>query len=471
MTDLPPGWAVATLAELVDPDGVFVDGDWVESKDQDPDGEVRLVQLADVGEGEFRDRSNRSLTQSKATELRCTFLAPGDVLIARMPDPLGRACIYPGTGRPAVTVVDVCIIRATTIDHQWLMWALNSPQVRGQILEFQSGTTRKRISRGNLAKVKLFVPPLAEQLRIVASLDEGLAGVARASVAAGRAEVLARHLDKSLLEAVADGSLMPGSSTWPVVSIGEHALVQGGIQKQPKRRPVLNKFPFLRVANVLRGTLNLSEIQETELFEGELERYSLSDGDLLVVEGNGSFEQIGRAARWRGEVVDCVHQNHLIRVRPSTTLDPAFLELVWNSPVVIRQLRQVASSTSGLHTLNTAKIRAIRIPLPPLPLQASLVKEAEQLRSHLEAAVVSAKSAMIRSARLRRRLLSDASAGRLVEQDPNDEPASELLVRIAAKRAAALPKQQARSRRAQEELAAPLTRVTGDNYQQEALPL
>ena len=88
-SNLPEGWAVTTIPDLIAETGVFDDGDWVESKDQDPLGEVRLVQLADVGDGEYRNRSSRFLTQAKADELRCTALQPGDVLIARMPEPLG----------------------------------------------------------------------------------------------------------------------------------------------------------------------------------------------------------------------------------------------------------------------------------------------------------------------------------------------------------------------------------------------
>src|SRR5690242_5616822 len=98
-----------SLANLLQ-DGVFIDGDWVETKDQDPNGDVRLIQLADVGDGVFRNRSSRFLTMAKAKELRCTFLEPGDILIARMPEPLGRACIFPGVDQPAVTAVDVCIL-------------------------------------------------------------------------------------------------------------------------------------------------------------------------------------------------------------------------------------------------------------------------------------------------------------------------------------------------------------------------
>ena len=96
MSELPPGWELGVIGDVLGGASIFSDGDWVESKDQDPKGDVRLIQLADVGDGVFRDRSNRFLTTSRARELRCTVLSRGDVLIARMPDPLGRACLFPG---------------------------------------------------------------------------------------------------------------------------------------------------------------------------------------------------------------------------------------------------------------------------------------------------------------------------------------------------------------------------------------
>jgi type I restriction enzyme S subunit len=112
-------WQIGSIAELAGSGGLVTDGDWVESKDQDPDGEVRLIQLADIGDGVFLNRSHRFLTLEKARQLRCTFLQPGDMLIARMQDPLGRACIFPGVGQPAVTAVDVFVWRRdnTGADH------------------------------------------------------------------------------------------------------------------------------------------------------------------------------------------------------------------------------------------------------------------------------------------------------------------------------------------------------------------
>jgi type I restriction enzyme, S subunit len=161
-----------TLTELLS-EGLFIDGDWIETKDQDPKGEVRLVQLADIGDGVFKDRSSRFLAMAKAKELGCTFLEPGDVLVARMPEPLGRACIFPGVGRPAVTAVDVCILRpsADRARPEWLVKAINSPGFRASMQELVRGTTRQRISRTNLGTLQLRVPPIAEQLALLTCLN------------------------------------------------------------------------------------------------------------------------------------------------------------------------------------------------------------------------------------------------------------------------------------------------------------
>lgn len=190
--ELPHGWAFATIGDLVSQNGIFIDGDWVESKDQDPEGEVRLTQLADVGDGIYRNRSNRFMTREKANKLNCTFLEPNDILIARMPDPLGRACLFPGDPKPCVTVVDVCVVRVGTddIDSKWLMYAINSPDFRSSIYNLKTGTTRQRISRGNLSTLLLKVPPLAEQKRIVARVEELFV----------QTRALAKELDHSQIE-------------------------------------------------------------------------------------------------------------------------------------------------------------------------------------------------------------------------------------------------------------------------------
>lgn len=163
-----------TLPDVCDGDGLFIDGDWIESKDQDPLGQVRLIQMMDIAVGKFLDKSRRFVNIETANRLNCTFLKPGDILISRMPEPIGRACIFPDIGQQAITAVDVCIVRPNTkkVHTQYLLHQINSPKFRRNIEKWINGTTRQRISRGNLAKIGFPLPSLPEQKRIAAILDK-----------------------------------------------------------------------------------------------------------------------------------------------------------------------------------------------------------------------------------------------------------------------------------------------------------
>lgn len=164
---------------------------------------------------------------------------------------------------------------------------------------------------------------------------------------------------------------VPASWTWaPLSSL---AAIRGGIQKQPKRVPRSNVFPYLRVANVLRGRLVLGEIAQFELFGRELGTYRLEPDDLLVVEGNGSASEIGRCAIWHGEIPNCVHQNHIIRVR-CVAMNPRFVELFWNSPIGASEIASLAVTSAGLYSLSTRKIGAVLVPVPPLAEQEEIVR-------------------------------------------------------------------------------------------------
>lgn len=162
------------LRDLIGNKGILIDGDWIESKDQNIDGNVRLIQLADIGVNKFVDKSARFLTEEKATQLRCTFLRKNDILIARMPDPIGRACLFPLDQGQYVTVVDVCIFRPdlSQVDAKWLVRVLNTESVKKQIDKHISGTTRQRISRKNLETIEVDVPPLPIQRHIAHVLDQ-----------------------------------------------------------------------------------------------------------------------------------------------------------------------------------------------------------------------------------------------------------------------------------------------------------
>lgn len=208
---LPRGWALARFPELIGKSGLMTDGDWVESKDQDPKGEIRLTQLADIGDGEFKDRSDRYLTRDKAEQLGCTLLEPGDMMIARMPDPLGRACVFPDLRRPCVTVVDVCVVRPgfEGAETRWLMHAINAPASRRAIAALQSGSTRKRISKKNLSTIKLPIPPRPEQSRIVEAIESYFTRLDNAVATLERVRANLKRYRASVLKAAVEGRLVP----------------------------------------------------------------------------------------------------------------------------------------------------------------------------------------------------------------------------------------------------------------------
>lgn len=329
MSGLLIGWATATIPDLVGPDGVFSDGDWVESKDQDPDGEVRLTQLADVGEGVFRNRSKRCLTRVRAAELRCTYLEVGDVLVARMPDPLGRACLFPGVGQPAVTAVDVCVIRLGTIgaDPRWLMWMINAPRTRREILELQAGTTRKRISRKNLSTILLSVPPLNEQRRIVAAIEEHFSRLD----AADAALAAATHRVRALQRGVVIGSIGDG---WPHHRIGDlgngirHALAIGPFGSNLKVSDYTETgVPLVFVRDIRSGAFGRSGTRFVSAEKArELSAHLVRAGDVLVTKMG---DPPGDAAVYPQNRPDAILTADCIKVSPSDEVLSPFLALTF----------------------------------------------------------------------------------------------------------------------------------------------
>jgi type I restriction enzyme S subunit len=130
---------------------------------------------------------------------------------------------------------------------------------------------------------------------------------------------------------------------------------------------------------VYRSYLELSEVKQFELGTGELEKLRLEPDDLLIVEGNGSATEIGRCARWKGEINNCVHQNHIIRCRPGNKKISQFVELFLNSSLGIEIMMTLAVTSAGLYNLSVGKIRKIPFPLPPLAEQHRIVAKVDQL--------------------------------------------------------------------------------------------
>lgn len=164
-------WPLAPLRKLATEGGLFTDGDWIETPYIQSDG-IRLIQTGNIGVGVFKEKGFRYISDATFRELRCTEVLPGDVLISRLADPVGRACLAPDLGVRMVTAVDVCILRPSdSIDRRYLVAYLSSSAYLSFLDAMARGGTRERVSRDQLGQVPVPVPPLGEQKRIADDLE------------------------------------------------------------------------------------------------------------------------------------------------------------------------------------------------------------------------------------------------------------------------------------------------------------
>ncbi|MGA8940067.1 MAG: restriction endonuclease subunit S [Acidobacteriaceae bacterium] len=232
------------------------------------------------------------------------------------------------------------------------------------------------------------------------------------------------------------------TAQWAWLRLGDVSDVTGGLTKSPKRSALPLTMKYLRVANVYADHLDLDDVTEIGVTDDEFEHVRLQPGDILVVEGNGSVEQIGRVAVWGGEIPDVSHQNHLIRVRFFPDMSPRFFLSFLMSPLGRDLIVREASSTSGLHTLSISKVAGLPVPVPTAEEQEALLAALDGPMSEIEKLAEEIEAAFARCSALRQSILKQAFSGQLVAQDWRDEPASVLLDRICAEREAAEPKKE-----------------------------
>jgi len=339
-------------------------------------GDIVWITPADLGKLSTREiySSGRKITQL-GYESSGAELVPVKTVVMSSRAPIGHL---------GIAAVPLCtnqgcksFIPSESIDSVYLYFVLKQAVPELQLLG--RGATFLEISKTQLENYFIPLPPLETQRRIAAILTEQMEAVEKARKAAEEGLEAARKLTAGHLRAVFESEEARG---WPGRLAREIGAVSGGIQKTPQRKPSAFHKPFLTVRNVQNGWIDLSNVERFEVTPEELKRYRLVRGDLLIVEGNGSREHIGRCAIFHGEIEDCVHQNHLIRLRCHETASPTYLFWYLASPDGRKQLLEKAKTTTGLYTLSVSKIEALEVPLPPLETQHRIVAE---LNAKLEA--------------------------------------------------------------------------------------
>ncbi len=162
---------------------------------------------------------------------------------------------------------------------------------------------------------------------------------------------------------------------WKCMALADVALIQTGISKSSNR--ILNDsvtVPYLRVANVQDGFLDLSELKNIEIEKRDLDRFLLKKGDVLFTEG-GDFDKLGRGTIWEGQVLECVHQNHIFVARVNGgKLLPYFLTKLASSWQGRRYFILSSKQSTNLASINSTQLKAFPLPIPPLPEQKKIAE-------------------------------------------------------------------------------------------------
>ncbi|WP_222182635.1 restriction endonuclease subunit S [Pantoea sp. DY-15] len=253
------------------------------------------------------------------------------------------------------------------VDADYLYYFL--PLKLKEIWDETAFVTVKHLSVKKINDIEIPLPKLSIQKEISAML--------RASDSLRNQSIKMESELNALAQAVfleMFGDPISNPLAWSKVSLDEIAQVQGGLQVTGKRSSLPVTVDYLRVANVHKNELKLDQIKTIQVTQSELDRTCLKIGDMLVVEGHGNKDEIGRTAVWDGSIEYCTHQNHLIRVRfDESVAVPEFISRFLNSDGGRYQINKICNTTSGLNTISANSVRSLKVPLPPIHLQRKFI--------------------------------------------------------------------------------------------------
>ncbi len=396
------GWQSKTLGELAE---VFADGDWVESKDQSTEG-VRLIQTGNVGEGVFKDRAEKARYISEDTfkRLRCTEIFEGDCLISRLPDPVGRSCLLPDTGERMITAVDCTVVRFNT--KQFIPTFFNYFSQSNDYLDAvnaeTSGTTRTRISRSNLGKIAVPVPPIPEQQRIVGILDAAFADIATATANAEQNLQNARALFESHLQSV----FTQRGEGWKQKTLEEISITfgRGKSRHRPRNEEKLygGKYPFIQTGDIRNAEHFIMEYSQTYSEAGLAQSKLWPKGTICITIAANIAETgiLGFDACFPDSVIGVV-------TNPAEA-DIDFVEYLLQS---FKARIQALGKGSAQANINMGTFENERFPFPSVAEQKQIVVKLDALREETQRLESLYQRKLAALAELKKSLLHQAFSG------------------------------------------------------------
>ncbi len=386
----------------------------------------------------------------------------GDVLLneGQSPEWLGRPAIYRGDPPEVAFTNSLLRFRPTpAVMSEWALTVFRHHMHSGRFARESRITTNiAHLSANRLAAVEFRVPPLAEQKRIVIALEEAFSKLDAGEGGLRTVHQLLKRMRGAVLGAAVTGRLVPQDPTdtpasklladlgiepdssacdlpvgWVAVTLG--GLLQGieagksfATQGQPARP---GETGVIKVSAMTWGNFRPEENKALPPGTSIEQRWVVRTGDLLLSRAN-TAEYVGACVLVPTNYPDLILSDKSLRLVPAGGIEPRWLLHALRSPPARVQIEQLATGTKeSMRNISQAKLRALRLALPATEEQRRIADEVDRQFSFIEACERAVDAGLARSAGLRRSVLKAAFEGRLVPQDPSDEPAA-LLNRVRA---------------------------------------
>jgi type I restriction enzyme, S subunit len=460
MSELPNGWSLARLGDVSEVrlgrqrSPSRATGDRMRPYLRAANATWKGLDLTDVKEMDFTE------SESVSYELR-----PGDLLLSEAsgsPGEVGKPVQYRGE-------IEGCCFQNTLLRVRLpaemlpdlYEYFFRGEALNGKFADGSRGVGIHHLGAAAFADWTVPIVPASEQQRIVRAVEEAFSKLDAGEVGLYKVRQQLKQLRNSVLAAAVTGRLVPNCG-------GEHVFLQEGTDEQSLGDPLPIGWvwstieavstslrngifvsrpaefppgvPILRIGSVRRLALDLTDVRYANVDPADagIQRAILEVGDLLFTRYNGNPEFVGACAEVPRHTGSLLHPDKLIRVVVDRKVaTPSYVAIASSIGASRTFIDSVTKTTAGQAGIAGSELKQMPLPLPPLLEQNRIVAEVERQFSFIEAAERAVETGLLRSAALRRSILKAAFEGRLVRQDPTDEPASVLLDRIRAERLAA----------------------------------
>ena len=363
----PKEWKLLSVTSLADNSkDLFDDGDWVEAEYLTDSG-IRLIQTGNVGEGIFVDKEKRKyISEESYTKLKCKELIVGDILICRLADPAGRACILPNIGEEKmITSVDVSIYRPKLdyADRAFLVASMNTPNWFNEIRERCGGSTRTRIARSELGKMKIPLPPIPEQKGIAQVLSTADAAIHTTEKLIAQKELRKKWLMQQLL--TGKKRLKGFDGEWKEIHIRDVAKEVSIRNKSDKQLTVLSCTKY-------DGLVPSLEYFGRKIFADDVSTYKIVPKNHFAYATN----HIEEGSIGYQEILDeaLISPMYTVFKTDKTVNDNFFYKLLKSHPLVYQYQNRMEGSIDRRGGLRWDGFSIIKIKLPSYEEQTAIAK-------------------------------------------------------------------------------------------------